>query len=540
VVKISGFSELTTREGGLELVQLKAPLMRLATRPASLSIAVGLGLGIYTVGLATLSSHWAPLLAVVAVVPSIGIIVGDVRRLLLLALIFDVPFSIGRHLYYNLPAAQLGSLGGLNISVTTLAIPMLYAMWIGTSLARRGNGTRLWMRPAAALAIYIGFVTFSITQASSKSLSIFEIAMLIQSLMIFVYIASTIRKREEVVFMVTVLAVAVLLESLIMIATFVTHHVFYFAGITTQLDPATSAADSVSRVGGTVGGPNAAAAFLDLLLAPVLSLALAPVRRVYRLMAASAFAIGCVALVLTQSRGGWIAVGVSCGIVIGYSWYRGWIPGLAPTLVLVGVGVVVFLLRNELLTRFSTNDGGSASSRIPLIRLAFHMIRQHPLFGVGANNFGINISRYATPEFNADWLYTVHNRFILIWAEDGIAALVAFVVFLFGTLRSGWRCRKISDQALALLSIGLMAGVLGQMIHMMVDILNGRQQVQLLVIVAGLLAALVAIKRESDPVVTPTSRWAHIESRPVRRRAAPALQPVPVSSRVDARRVGGG
>jgi putative inorganic carbon (HCO3(-)) transporter len=331
----------------------------------------------------------------------------------------------------------------------------------------------------------------------------------------------------------------VLLESLIMIATYVTHHVFYFAGITTQLDPATSGGDSVSRVGGTVGGPNAAAAFLDLLLAPVLSLALVPVRRAYRLMAAGAFAIGCIALVLTQSRGGWIAVGVSCGIVIGYAWYRGWIPGLAPTLVLIGVGVVVFLLRNELLTRFSSNDGGSASSRIPLIRLAFHMIEQHPLFGVGANNFGINISRYATPEFNADWLYTVHNRFILIWAEDGIGALVAFVVFLFGTLRGGWRCRRISDQALALLSIGLMAGVLGQIIHMMVDILNGRQQVQLLVIVAGLLAALVAIKRESDPVVTPTNRWAHIESRPMRRRAAPGLQPVPVSSRVDTRRVGG-
>ena len=540
MVKTSGFGELTTRAEGLELGTLKAPLGRLVRRPVALSIAMGLGLGIYTVGLATLSSHWAPLLAVVAVVPSIGIIVGDIRRLLLLALIFDVPFSIGRHLYYNLPAAKLGSLGGLGISVTTLAIPMLYAMWIGTSLARRGNGTRPWLRPAAALSIYVGFVTLSITQASSKSLSIFEITMLIQSLMIFIYIASTIRSREEVVFMVTVLAVAVLLESLIMIATYATHHVFHFAGITTQIDPATSAVDSVSRVGGTVGGPNAAAAFLDLLLAPVLSLALSPVRRAYRLMAAAAFTIGCVALVLTQSRGGWIAVAASCGIVVGYAWYRGWIPGLAPSLVLFGVGVIVFVLRGELLARFMSNDGGSASSRIPLIRLAFHMIKQHPLLGVGANNFGINISRYATPEFSADWLYTVHNHFILIWAEDGIAALVAYVAFLIGTLRSGWRCRKISDQGLALLSIGLMAGVVGQMIHMMVDILNGRQQVQLLVIVAGLLAALVAIKRDSDPIVTPTSRWAHIKPRPTRRQAVSELQPAHVSSRIGTRHVRAG
>jgi O-antigen ligase len=449
-----------------------------------LAIAVGLGFGIYTVGLATLSSHWAPLLAVVAMVPSIGVVVGDVRRLLLLALVFDVPFSIGRHLYYNLDAAKLGSLGGLGISVTTLAIPMLYAMWIGNALARRGNGTRPWLRPAAALAIYIGFVTFSITQASSKSLSFFEIWMLLQSLLIFIYIASTVRSRDDVVYLVTVLAVAVLLESLIMLATYGTGQTFKFAGISTQIDPATVGSEPLSRVGGTVGGPNAAAAFLDLLLAPILALALSKVRRIYRLVAAGAFVFGLIALVLTQSRGGWIAVGVSCAIVIGYAWYRGWIPGMAPVLVITGAAIVIYFLRNEILARFLTNDAGSADSRIPLIRLAFHMIKQHPLFGVGANNFGINIHNYATPEFNADWLYTVHNRFVLIWAEDGIFALVAFVTFLLGALRNGWRCRKMSDQAMSLLAVGLMAGVLGQMIHMMVDILNGRQQVQLLMIVA--------------------------------------------------------
>jgi putative inorganic carbon (HCO3(-)) transporter len=479
------------------------------------------------------------LLAVVAMVPSIGVVVGDVRRLLLLALVFDVPFSIGRHLYYNLDAAKLGSLGGLGISVTTLAIPMLYAMWIGTALARRGNGTRLWVRPAVALAIYIGFVIFSITQASSKSLSFFEIWMLLQSLLIFVYIASTVRTREEVVFIVTVLAVAVLLESLIMLATYGTGQTFSFAGISTQIDPSTSGNEPLSRVGGTVGGPNAAAAFLDLLLAPVLALAIAPVRRIYRLIAAAGFTFGTVALILTQSRGGWIAVAVSCAIVVGYSWYRGWIPGMAPALVIVGAAIVIYFLRNEVLARFLNNDAGSADSRIPLIRLAFHMIKQHPFFGVGANNFGINIQNFATPEFSADWLYTVHNRFVLIWAEDGIFALVAFVTFLLGTLRNGWLSRRMTDQVLSLLAVGLMAGVLGQMIHMMVDILNGRQQVQLLMIVAGLLAALVAIKRETDPVTAQPSRWDKVEEPLFVPQLKLVPRPVPVTPARD-RRVGGG
>ncbi len=540
-MKISGIGELALGFGGLELNELKSRLPRIATRPWLLAVVAGVSIGAYTVGLSTQSSHWKPLLILAALLPAVGVIVGDLRRLMLAALVFDVPFSIGHHFGYNIDAAKLGSLGGLDISLTTVAVPALYALWVGTALVRRGDGTRLWLRPAIPLAIYVGFAILSIRQASSPTLSVFELFMLVQSLMIFIYIASTVRSRDDVVFMLVILAGTVLLESLLMVATYTTKHDFSFAGISTRLDAATSSADNVSRVGGTVGGPNAAAAFLDLLLAPILSLALAPVRRAYRLIAASAFVFGCVGLVLTLSRGGWIAVALSCSFVVAYSWYRGWIPGFGPAAIIVGLAAVLFLFRNELLVRFLNNDSGAASSRVPLMVLALHMIRDHPLFGVGANNFGINIARYATPEFGADWLYTVHNKYLLIWAEDGFFALAAFVTFLLGTLRNGWRCRQISDRVLASIAIGLTSGLLAQMMHMSVDILNGRQQVQLLVIVAGLIAALVAIKRETDEVPKPKNRWDRVDHALWSLRKLHTLQPVavPVRTNVTARRYGG-
>ncbi|MGA7669527.1 MAG: O-antigen ligase family protein, partial [Nitrolancea sp.] len=465
------------------------------------------------------------------------IIVGDIRRLFMAALVFDVPFSIGHHFGYNLDAASLGSLGGLDISITTLAVPALYGLWAITALARRGNGTRPWLRPAIPLAIYVGFAILSIRQASMASLSVYELFMLIQCVMIFVYIASTVRTREDVVFMLVIISGAVLLESMLMILTFVTKHDFAFAGISTRLDAATASANDVSRVGGTVGGPNAAAAFLDLLLAPILSLALAPVKRMYRLIAGSAFVFGCIGLLLTLSRGGWIAVGVSCFIVVVYSWNRGWIPAFGPTAIIVGVAIALFVFRNELLVRFLHDNSGAASSRVPLMVLALHMIRDHPLWGVGANNFGINIAKYATPEFGADWLYTVHNKYLLIWAEDGIFALTAFITFLLATVRNGIRCRQINDQVLASIAIGLTTGLVAQMFHMTVDILNGRQQVQLLVIVAGLIAALVAIKRDTDTEPTHENRWDRAERvrssyrTQFMSRETPQLVPVPV--RVD-------
>ncbi len=530
--------------GGLELQELKSRLPGWTTQPWLIATVAGLTAGAYTIGLSTQSSHWKPLLIIAALLPAVGIIVGDIRRLFMVALVFDVPFSIGHHFGYNLDAASLGSLGGLDISITTLAIPALYAIWAGTSLARHGNGTRPWLRPAIPLVIYVAFATLSIRQASMPSLSIFEIFMLIQSVMIFIYIASTVRSREDVVFMLVIISSAVLFESLLMILTFVTKHDFSFAGISTRLDAATAQANDVSRVGGTVGGPNAAAAFLDLLLAPILSLALAPVNRLYRLLAGSAFLFGCIGLVLTLSRGGWIAVGVSCFVVVAYSWHRGWISGLAPTTVILGVAVALFIFRNELLVRFLHDNSGAASSRVPLMVLALHMIRDHPLWGVGANNFGINIAKYATPEFGADWLYTVHNKYLLIWAEDGFFALAAFVTFLLATVRSGLLCRKINDHVLASIAIGLTTGLMAQMFHMSVDILNGRQQVQLLVIVAGLIAALVAIKRDTDTAPTHENRWDRAERvrttyrRQFLERQSPELVPVPVRVDIAPRRIG--
>ncbi len=539
-MRLGGTDELIPGIGTLELHQLKGHLPTWMTRPWLVASALGLFFGAYTIALSTRSPHWRPLFIIAVLLPAVGIIVGDLRRLLLAALVFDVPFSIGHHFGYNLDAAKLGSLGGLNVSLTTFAIPMLYALWLGNALVRRGDGTRPWLRPAIPFAAYVGFAIISIQQASSPSLSVFELFMLVQSLTIFIYIASTVRSREDVTFVVAMLAAAVLLESLAMLATYVTKHDFSFAGISTRIDPATSAADNVSRVGGTVGGPNAAAAFLDLLLAPLLAMALAPVRRSYRLIATAAFTLGIIALVLTLSRGGWIAVGISCGFVVAYAWQRGWIPGFGPAMVLVGLGVALFVFRNALLVRFLGNDAGAASSRIPLMVLALHMIQDHPIWGVGANNFGINIAHYATPEFGADWLYTVHNKYLLIWAEDGIGALIAFASFLILTLRSGWRCRQMTDQAMSLIAVGLTAGFFAQMIHMAVDILNGRQQVQLLVIVAGLIAALVAIKRDSDPVPTSPGRWERV-TRPAVRTREPEmrLDPVPVPVVADRRRVGG-
>ena len=156
-----------------------------------------------------------------------------------------------------------------------------------------------------------------------------------------------------------------------------------------------------------------------------------------------------------------------------------------------------------LAARINGNDQGAARSRIPLIRIASNVISDHPLLGVGANNVGIVFPKYAGPQFDQDWIYTVHNKYLLVWAEAGIVALGAFLWFLFATIRRGWRLWRSHDPLLSPLALGLTAGIIGQMVGMAVEIGQSRPEVQQLWLLAALLVAMENVRRGEEAAPEP-------------------------------------
>ncbi len=124
------------------------------------------------------------------------------------------------------------------------------------------------------------------------------------------------------------------------------------------------------------------------------------------------------------------------------------------------------------------------------MKLTLRMIEDNLVRGIGANNFAIMIKQYATPEFAGEWLYVVHNKYLLVWAETGIGGLLAFIAFLVVTVRRGWQCWKSKDRFLSPLALGFTAAIIGQMVHMLVDLFSARPQVQSLWLIAGLIAAM--------------------------------------------------
>jgi putative inorganic carbon (HCO3(-)) transporter len=442
---------------------------------------------------AVLPPRWA-MLGLVAIAGTVATAaVGDARRLLLAVVVLDVPLQWDMNFWYREDAAQLGALGGLNVSVTTVALIALYTLW-WWERGPRGDGAPAprW-RPAAPLLAFVGVEALSLTVARDRSLGAYEVVMLVQTLALFVYVASTVRTHTDVRFLVTMLCGALLLEALIIVALAITGSSADVLGIGSHPDQRLAGAGGDVRLGGTIGSPNTAASFLGLLIPLALAHSLVPGPRAVRRLAAVAAGVGLVALIMTGSRGGWIGFAISFTILALGGGRLGLVRWRAVALAALLVALLAVPFASAISARVTRDDRGSAESRVSMAQLAWDMIEDHPLLGVGVNNVGLRIPDYRGPEFAGQFLYTIHNRYLLAWAEAGLAAALALVWFLLATLARAARAARAPDPLVAATGVAIGAAVTAQAVHMSVDIFQSRPQTQGLWLVAGLAAALVAM-----------------------------------------------
>lgn len=132
------------------------------------------------------------------------------------------------------------------------------------------------------------------------------------------------------------------------------------------------------------------------------------------------------ALVLTFSKGSYLALGALV-LVAALSVRRWGIP------ILVGAAIVAVLASLiPLIAQRLTTIPSSIGGRLELFRGALQMIRDHPIFGLGLGGYTFQF-RGLTPE-----IYP-HDVWLTFWVEVGLLGMIAFAVILFGLLWQGWR-----------------------------------------------------------------------------------------------------
>jgi O-antigen ligase len=236
-------------------------------------------------------------------------------------------------------------------------------------------------------------------------------------------------------------------------------------GLTPSAASAASA-DTTRLVGGT-GDPNELAQGLVPAIALAAALLGATRNAVLRLLLACGVAIMIVGLGATESRGGLIAalVAVLCSLVLAKG-HRQHVLGFV--LLVAGVAAMWFAASPGALHRITGIDS-SGSGRSEIWRIAWEVTQDHPIVGVGLDNFKVREPGYARrpgplryDKYIIDRPHVVHNLYLQLLAETGVIGLVLFLVVAAGAMRAAWaagrRFDELGDRAFAGASRAVLVG----------------------------------------------------------------------------------
>ena len=258
------------------------------------------------------------------------------------------------------------------------------------------------------------------------------------------------------------------------------------------------------RLAGQIGDPNELAALLVPALVFAVFMLAAVGNPLLRLFLVTATAVFAIALFLTQSRGGLIALGATFLVT---PFLAGPVRARAVALMLVviaaGVSYYVLVAPPEAIDRITHFSAGGGTGRTDLWGIALDMTGNHPVGGVGAGNFQTIEPRYALRNVNLESIDLIvdtpkvaHNTYLHILAELGLVGFVAFVVLLGGALLAGWRSVRALEadgrQEDSILARGILIGTIGMLAAFVFISSQYGKQLWLLV---GLVVALDALGR---------------------------------------------
>lgn len=190
------------------------------------------------------------------------------------------------------------------------------------------------------------------------------------------------------------------------------------------------------RADAGLSGPNALAALLiTTSLAAVSQVLHGPPWR--RALGAVAAGVAIAGLLLTQSRGGFL--GVAAGLLIFISWRPMRRLAVAGLIVLAMLSFTAinplgtFLSETAIGERIESITSGTAAKtdpRIPVYTATLKIIEDHPLFGVGTNDYQSAAKEYGIMT-NATALTHAHNVPLTVAAERGLLGFAALLYFAF-------------------------------------------------------------------------------------------------------------
>lgn len=242
-------------------------------------------------------------------------------------------------------------------------------------------------------------------------------------------------------------------------------------GFLTYNDVGGIAAEGVRRLRSVYGSPNNLALVIGRCLPILLALLVWGTSASRRRLYALALAPILVALFLTFSTGAWL-IGVPAALVC-----LGLVKGrraLVAMLAAIGLGVLALLpfATTERVGRLlRLGEAQTLEWRQLLWQSAIAMIRDHPWWGVGLDNFLYEYrDYYIKPDALADRnLSHPHNLVLDFWTRLGVFGVVSLGLGVLAFFQAAWSLWRTRDGDQRILVLGLTASMVNFVVHGLID-----------------------------------------------------------------------
>jgi hypothetical protein len=444
------------------------------------------------------------LILVIPFVFTIVIIFNNLEKLILFIIAVGVPLNwdisvlispLARNVANVASGRTIVALTEFRVSLIMLVVLVGYLLWLVGRQGAHRYPVRLFPKITIPALGLIFISVLSVSQAQDKQLAFFKIMMLVELFMIYFYVANHLRTKSDLQFFIIVFMGALLVESMLMVIQWQTGLSFYVAGINALFDPQNQ------RAAGTLGTANSAAVVVTGFLAITCAMFWLFPRRSQKVFAVICFIAGSVALISTAGRAAWGGFLVAVFAFILIAWQRGVVSKQAIIWLFLAILLIGGLFYPVISNRLTASDKGSAASRLVMAKLAWNVITAnavHFIIGVGANNYALVApAYYSTDVGHLGYIIdsSVHNAYLLAWAETGLVGLVLFLIFLSVPLQMSWKKLHSHDRFISLISLGLGCALLAIYIQMLADPFIARPKM----IIVWLLIAMIASLDNMQP-----------------------------------------
>jgi len=185
--------------------------------------------------------------------------------------------------------------------------------------------------------------------------------------------------------------------------------------------------------------PNADAMYFEPPLAFAIGFVAFPWGKRERLVASVVLGLVFVAMILTLSRAGYLALAALAIVLVlrlPSRRLRGW--------VIAGLAVIALIvLEVPFINQRIFTINSSAGLRTSIYGQALHMLSERPIFGAGIDGFPIRVAPFR-PGTQSIELYP-HDIWLTTWSEVGLLGLIVLAVIFFGLLWRGVRALPVTN-----------------------------------------------------------------------------------------------